>query len=115
MLRSKEAFHPPWFLLDHAQYHISTVPCTSFSCKGPLLLIFHLALCSFLTVFVVTHRGVWYMMIPDVHMSAKAGCVVQGTELLHLATEHLLLPSPMAAVSCIQFCETQELSVSRAG
>lgn len=41
--------------------------------------------------------------------SAKAGCVVQGTELLHLATEHLLLPSPMAAVSCIQFCETQRV------
>lgn len=65
MLRSKEAFHPPWFLLDHAQYHISTVPCTSFSCKGPLLLIFHLALCSFLQPHSVCSNTPWCMAYDD--------------------------------------------------
>lgn len=61
MLGSKEVLHPPWLLLDHAQHHISTVPCASFSCKAPLLLIFQLALCSFLQPHGVCSNTPWCM------------------------------------------------------
>lgn len=57
--------------------HFSHAPCSSLQAQG---------VCS-------NTSGVWHVMIPEQAVS-ELSSGVQGSELLPLATEHLLLPAP---------------------